>query len=313
MINYEIDPAVLQPRVPLGTELDTWNGTCLVSMVGFQFLDTRVLGVPVPFHRDFLEVNLRFYVRRAVDGVVRRGVVFVKEIVPRRALAWVANVAYNENYIALPMSSEDSGNRVAYSWTHQLLFVVLLALVLARIPGSLLGWWQWALLGAGLSQVETVVALIIVGWFFALHYRTRMGEQSARTHNVVQVLLVFWTLAVISGLYDAVHAGLVVLPDMQVTGAGSDSSQLRFFVDHVAAALPVPALISVPLWVWRMLMLLWSLWLASSCVRWFPWAVRCFRTGGVWKSKAQTPPPAWTAQRSAEAAKPEPPPPDAVG
>lgn len=118
MINYAIDPDVLRPRVPVGTELDTWNGTCFVSMVGFRFLDTRVMGLAVPFHRDFLEVNLRFYVRRTVGGVVRRGVVFVKEIVPRRALAWVANVVYNENYVALPMSSEDSGNRVAYSWRH---------------------------------------------------------------------------------------------------------------------------------------------------------------------------------------------------
>src|SRR5262249_51952230 len=86
---------------------------------GFQFLDTRVLGIPVPFHRNFVEVNLRFYVRRIVNGDVRRGVVFVKELVPRRAIAWVANRIYNENYVALPMSSEDSGQRVTYKWTYR--------------------------------------------------------------------------------------------------------------------------------------------------------------------------------------------------
>src|SRR5881227_3140759 len=90
MLNYEIDPAILRPLVPAGTELDGWGGVVYVSMVGFLFLRTRVLGVSIPGHRNFEEVNLRFYVRRKVDGAWRRGVVFVKEIVPRRAIAAVA-------------------------------------------------------------------------------------------------------------------------------------------------------------------------------------------------------------------------------
>ena len=122
MANYEVDPAVLKALVPAGTELDFWSGKCLVSVVGFQFLDTRVLGIPVPFHRDFEEVNLRFYVKRNMEGEVRRGVVFVKEIVPRRAIAWVANALYNENYVALPMSHDDAiagpARTLAYGWKH---------------------------------------------------------------------------------------------------------------------------------------------------------------------------------------------------
>lgn len=95
--------AVTARYVPPGTELDEWNGRCFVSLVGFLFLDTRVLSLPIPFHRNFEEVNLRFYVRRkGVEGW-RRGVVFVKEIVPRFAIAAVARVVYNENYVALPM------------------------------------------------------------------------------------------------------------------------------------------------------------------------------------------------------------------
>ena len=78
MLNYEVDPDVLRDLVPSGTELDFWAGRCFVSIVGFQFLDTRVLGVAVPFHRDFQEVNLRFYVTRTVDAEVRRGVVFIR-------------------------------------------------------------------------------------------------------------------------------------------------------------------------------------------------------------------------------------------
>ena len=122
MANYEVDPDVLRDLVPSGTELDFSSGRCFVSMVGFQFLDTRVLGIPVPFHRDFEEVNLRFYVRRRVNDEVRRGVVFVKEIVPRRALAWVANALYNEKYVALPMAHDDRietpSRSVAYRWQH---------------------------------------------------------------------------------------------------------------------------------------------------------------------------------------------------
>ena len=125
MLNYEVPPALLRPLVPVGTELDTLDGVTLASMVGFRFLDTRVLGIPIPGHRDFDEVNLRFYVRRrGEDGDWRRAVVFVRELVPRRAIATVARWLYNEPYTAVPMRHEiemggaadgDSG-RAAYSW-----------------------------------------------------------------------------------------------------------------------------------------------------------------------------------------------------
>jgi hypothetical protein len=103
MLNYVVDPALLLPLVPKGTELDAWNGRTYVSLVGFMFANTRVLGVPIPFHRTFEEVNLRFYVRRTVDGETRRGVTFIRELVPCRAIALVARLAYNEPYTALPM------------------------------------------------------------------------------------------------------------------------------------------------------------------------------------------------------------------
>jgi uncharacterized protein YqjF (DUF2071 family) len=105
MLNYRIDPEVLRPLVPRGTELDLWRGNAYVSMVGFRFLDTRVKGCRIPFHVNFDEVNLRFYVRRFDGSRWRRGVVFVKEIVPRWAIAFVARTIYNENYVALKMRS----------------------------------------------------------------------------------------------------------------------------------------------------------------------------------------------------------------
>jgi uncharacterized protein len=123
MINFAVDPAVLEPLVPRGTTLDAWNGTTLVSAVGFRFLRTRVLGLGIPLHRDFEEVNLRFYVRREHPDGVRRGVVFVKELVPRRAIAAVAHWLYNENYLALPMGhrveTAGEGHAVEYRWRHR--------------------------------------------------------------------------------------------------------------------------------------------------------------------------------------------------
>lgn len=120
MLNYEIDPAVLKPHVPTGTELDQWNGITYVSMVGFMFRDVRLLGLPIPFHRTFEEVNLRFYVRRREQDGWRRGVVFIREIVPLPAVALVARVAYGENYVARPMQHRiDIGPEtggVSYLW-----------------------------------------------------------------------------------------------------------------------------------------------------------------------------------------------------
>jgi uncharacterized protein YqjF (DUF2071 family) len=124
MINYEVDPAILLPFVPRGTELDKWKERTFVSIVGFRFLKTLVLGVPIPFHRNFDEINLRFYVRRPAADGWRRGVVFIKEIVPRPAIAMVARVIYNENYVAREMRHEigfDEGESgqlgsVGYGW-----------------------------------------------------------------------------------------------------------------------------------------------------------------------------------------------------
>ena len=106
----------------MGTELDPWDGSPLVSLVGFRFVDTRLKGVAVPGHRTFEEVNLRFYVRRPMpNGSTRRGVVFIRELVPRAAIATVARVVYNEPYRAVSMDhavdlDEKAGGRASYSW-----------------------------------------------------------------------------------------------------------------------------------------------------------------------------------------------------
>ena len=116
MVNYEVPREVLLPLVPAGVELDPPDGPVLASLVGFLFLDTRLKGWTVPFHRDFEEVNLRFYVRRPTPEGWRRGVVFVKEIVPRWTLAAVARMAYGERYASHPMRHRRDAESVEYAW-----------------------------------------------------------------------------------------------------------------------------------------------------------------------------------------------------
>src|SRR5438874_4971312 len=120
MLNYVVDPRLITPLVPVETKIDFENGETFLSVVGFLFLDTRLLGLPIPLHRDFEEVNLRFYVRKKSADAWRRGVVFIRELVPRRAIALVARACYGENYLALPMKHEiehlDGNLKVEFSW-----------------------------------------------------------------------------------------------------------------------------------------------------------------------------------------------------
>jgi uncharacterized protein YqjF (DUF2071 family) len=112
MLNYAVDASLLEPFVPAGTELDAFEGKTYLSLVGFEFNRTRVMGFAVPFHQNFEEVNLRFYVRRGS----KRGVVFIRELVPRYAVAVIARIAFNENYSCVPMSHRVEDGTVEYSW-----------------------------------------------------------------------------------------------------------------------------------------------------------------------------------------------------
>jgi uncharacterized protein len=112
MLNYAVDKSLLESLVPAGTELDTFEGKTYVSLVVFEFNRTRVLGFAVPFHQNFEEVNLRFYVRRGS----KRGVVFIRELVPRYAVAAIARWAFNENYSCVPMGHRIEAENVEYAW-----------------------------------------------------------------------------------------------------------------------------------------------------------------------------------------------------
>jgi uncharacterized protein len=121
MLNYEVEPSLLSRYVPPGTALDSFNGRTYVSLVGFRFCRTKLFGCfPIPFHAEFEEVNLRFYVRRKEGSDDRRGVVFIAEVVPRRAIATTAQFVYGENYTCLPMRHHTEtggfGKTAEYQW-----------------------------------------------------------------------------------------------------------------------------------------------------------------------------------------------------
>ena len=123
IINYSIDPLLLKPYLPYKTELDFWNDKCYVSLVGFRFINTKIKRLSIPFHIDFEEINLRFYVRYKEGDIWKRGVTFINEIVPKPALAIIANVVYKEKYITLPTRHTWIENtddiKVSYGWKHR--------------------------------------------------------------------------------------------------------------------------------------------------------------------------------------------------
>jgi uncharacterized protein len=120
MANYAVDPAILQPNLPKGVELDFFEGKTYVSLVGFMFKKTRIFGLPIPFLGTFEEVNLRFYVKRTDETGIKRGVVFINESVPFKPVAWLANWLYKEHYIAIPTKNKieiaADTKSVEYQW-----------------------------------------------------------------------------------------------------------------------------------------------------------------------------------------------------
>ncbi len=170
-------------------------------------------------------------------------------------------------------------------------FVLVLAFaaLLSRVRGTGMSLVDWALLGLGLTQIPVWASAIVVGWFLLMAQRTREPNLSANAFNLRQILLVMYTLPALVCLFVAVHRGLLLAPDMNLSG-GSPSS-LSFYADRIAHRLPEAGVISLPMWAYRVVMLVWSLWLALRIVGWAKFAWTAFSEGGAWKTVV-TPPQA---------------------
>ncbi|HET7292260.1 MAG TPA: hypothetical protein VFM88_07540 [Vicinamibacteria bacterium] len=171
-----------------------------------------------------------------------------------------------------------------------LICLLLGAYLISRAPLAPLTFLQWALLGLGLAQLPLPGALIVAGWFLALAWRRDRVLERVELHDLMQLGLLLWTLLAAGFFYLAVHQGLLLVPDMQVAGGGSSETLLRWYRDRVDGALPRPWVLSVPIAVYRLAMLAWSVWLALALLRWLPWAWSSFVSGAAWRRRERPAP-----------------------
>jgi hypothetical protein len=188
----------------------------------------------------------------------------------------------------------------AILWWGYVIMVLLVAVALGRAPRSPLRTYQWALLGVGLTQVEPVIALVVVGWLFALAYRAEYQPTGPRLFYLVQVMLVLFTVVALGCLAFAVHQGLLVPPDMQVQGMLSTHNFVQWYADRTPGDLPAVTVWTAPVWIYKAIMLLWALWLAVGLIQWLHFGWTAFRKG--WPPRQPNPPrgsgPADTSARS---------------
>jgi hypothetical protein len=161
---------------------------------------------------------------------------------------------------------------------------LIASLLLGRSRLTPLRWHHWFLLSLGLTQAPLPVSLLVAIWLFALGLRKmRGGAARAEWFDLIQVALAGLTLVALAGLFWSIQRGLLGAPEMQITGNGSTGTVLRWYQDHSAGLLARPWVFSVPLLLYRLAMLLWSLWLSVALLGWLRWAWECYSEGGVWK------------------------------
>ncbi len=170
--------------------------------------------------------------------------------------------------------------------------ILLAGLILGRVPWTPLKTWQWMLLGLGLTQIPAPMALVIIGWLLVLGLRARgTMPRSWVAFNLVQAGLVLWAVVAIALLFTAVQAGLVGQPEMQIAGNQSTFLSLNWTQDRIGGTLPQPWVLSLPMWVFRIVMLAWSAWLALALLSWLKWAWHCMNQGGLWQKPVRRHPP----------------------
>lgn len=168
-----------------------------------------------------------------------------------------------------------------------LLVIALLAAALGRLRLTPLRTRHWLLLGIGLSQSPIVPAALVVGWLFLLGARGRGWARrftDARLFNALQVAIGVVTLLALASLFGAVEQGLLGRPDMQIAGNFSYGNTLNWYQDISDSAYPQGQVVSVPLLVYRLLMLAWALWLAFALLGWLRWGWQCLASDGLWRA-----------------------------
>jgi hypothetical protein len=183
------------------------------------------------------------------------------------------------------LNGPDLGPAVLF-WS-VLIILVFIAAALTRVSSSYLplGFVSWLLLGIGLSQVSIFSGILVIAWFFTLHYRSKLDSDTIKSHfNLTQIAIVLLTFVSLSILFWAVKEGLLGLPEMQIRGYGSNAYTLNWYQDRITQTFPEATVISVPLLVYRGLMLAWALWLAFALLKWLKWGWTAFSSTGLWRT-----------------------------
>lgn len=168
--------------------------------------------------------------------------------------------------------------------------LVPIAFALGRLRLTPLRGRHWFLLGLGLTQSPAALGALVAAWLFALGLRREHAARlPRRVHNAFQVGLALMTVAALAALLWSIRQGLLGLPEMQIAGNGSSARLLKWYLDRTGETLPGVAVFSVPLVVYRALMLLWALWLAASVLAWLRWGWACLTAGGVWRRRPPEP------------------------
>lgn len=185
----------------------------------------------------------------------------------------------------LGVTGPQLGPAVLY-WS-ELAVLVLFALILGRIGLAPLGPWRWLLLGLGFSTFSWPVLGVVALWLLACGAREKFGIDDLNwwRFNIVQVIVGGLTIIALLSILTALPQGLLGTPDMHVTGHQSYGTELGWFADRSTSMLPHASAFTVPMWIYKALILVWALWLSFALVRWLPWVWKCFSSDGYWRSR----------------------------
>jgi hypothetical protein len=189
-----------------------------------------------------------------------------------------------QNRWVLFTSGPRLGPAVMY-WS-ELTVLLLLAVVLGRIRLTPLRTQHWLLLGLGFSTFSWAALTLVAAWLLVAGSRQRWPRNvSWWRYDLVQLFVAAVTIAALAAIVMAVPAGLLGTPDMHIAGNGSWGNSLRWFADRSDSLLPDANVVSLPIWVYKLLVLAWALWLSFALLRWLPWVWSCLVSQGLWRSR----------------------------
>ena len=177
------------------------------------------------------------------------------------------------------------GPAVLY-WS-ELVVLIIFALILGRTGLAPLNSWQWLLLGLGFSTFSWPVLGVVAAWLLACGARERVASEGLNwwRFNLLQVFIAALTVIALLSVITALPQGLLGTPDMHVVGHNSYGAVLGWFADRSASLLPVATAFTVPVWIYKVLILAWALWLSFALLRWLPWVWQKFSADGFWRSR----------------------------